>query len=290
MFLSESIRQNRKLIESIRKVLLVIILLVFTFLVVIPFLWMLLMSVKTTQEILLDPYGLPEKIRWENYVELFTDPRVKFYRFFYNSIFVTVIALLGSTILATMGGYGFGRPRYNFKYRGLLFGLLLFALMLPPQIMYIPQFRMMSQYGLINTRWSLVFLYTASALPVSTFLLSTYFSQLPLEMEDAARIDGCNDLGMFWKVMLPLARPALATVILLNFLMFWNELLLAITMVTNPALRTLPAAIYFFIGEFRAEIGMAATSLVTAMIPVLILYLFLSERFVEGMTAGALKG
>ena len=109
-------------------------------------------------------------------------------------------------------------------------------------------------------------------------------------MEDAAHIDGCSDFGMFWRVMLPLARPALATVILLNFLLFWNELLLAITMVTNPALRTLPAAIYFFIGEFRAELGMTATSLVTAMIPVLILYLFLSERFVEGMTAGALKG
>lgn len=274
----------------IRKILLVIILLLFTVLVIIPFAWMLLMSIKTTSEILLDPYGLPDKIRWQNYVELLLSPRIKFYRNFFNSVFVTFFALIGSTILATMGGYGFGRERYYFKFRGWLFGFLLFALMLPPQILYIPQFSMMSKYGLINTRWSLVFLYIASALPMSTYLLSTYFSQLPSELEDAARIDGCTDFGMFWRVMLPLARPALATVILLNFLTFWNELLLSLTMVTNPALRTLPSAIYFFIGEYRAELGMAASSLVVAMTPVLILYLFLSERFVEGMTAGALKG
>lgn len=283
-------KRVRSIIRVLRKSLLVVILLVFTMLVLIPFLWMLLMSVKTTSEILLDPYGLPEKIRWQNYADLFLDPRIRFYRYFFNSIFVTFFALLGSTILSTMGGYGFGRKRYQFKFRGWLFGLLLFALMLPPQIMYIPQFTMMSRYGLINTRWALVFIYIASALPISTYLLSTYFSQLPSEMEDAARIDGCSDFMMFWKVMLPLARPALATVVLLNFLTFWNELLLSLTLNTNPALRTLPAAIYFFIGEYRAELGMAASSLVTAMIPVLILYLFLSERFVEGMTAGALKG
>jgi ABC-type glycerol-3-phosphate transport system permease component len=248
------------------------------------------MSIKTTSEILLEPYGLPSQIRWQNYVELFTDPQIRFYRYFFNSIFVTFFALLGSTLLAAMGGYGFGRKRYDFRFRGWLFAILLFALMLPPQIMYIPQFTMMSRYGLINTRWALVFLYIAMALPMSTYLMATYFSQLPDELEDAACIDGCTNWGMFWRVMLPLSRPAIATIVLLNFLLFWNELLLSLTMVTNPALRTLPSAIYYFVGEYRGELGMAASSLVTAMIPVLILYMFLSERFVEGLTAGALKG
>lgn len=274
----------------VRRILLVIVLLVFTLVVVIPFIWMVLMSLRTTAEILLDPYGLPEPIRWQNYVNLVTDPRIRFYRYYYNSVFVTVAALLLVTILATMAGFGFGRRRYNFRFRGGLFALLLFALMLPPQIMYIPQFAMMARYGLVNTRWSLVLLYAAAGLPMSTYLMATYFSQLPTEMEDAARIDGCSDWRLFWQVMLPLARPAVATILLLNFLHFWNELLLALTMVTNPAMRTLPAAIFHFVGEFRAEYGMAASSLVTAMLPVLILYLFLSERFVEGLTAGALKG
>jgi ABC-type glycerol-3-phosphate transport system permease component len=265
-------------------------LLIFTLMVIVPFIWMVLMSVRTTGEILLDPYGLPKVIRWQNYWRLLFDPQIRFYRYFYNSIFVTFFAILLTIILSSLAGYGFGRMRYNFKFRGWLFALLLFALMLPPQILYIPQFTMMARYGLINTRWALVLLYAALALPVSTYLMATYFSQLPSEIEDAALIDGCSDLLMFWKVMLPLARPALSTVILINSLSMWNELLLSLTMVTRPEMRTLPAAMMMFVGENAADYAMAAASLVMAMLPILILYLLLSEKFIEGMTAGALKG
>jgi len=265
-------------------------LLVFTSLVIIPFVWMILMSLRTTGEILSNPYGLPQAPRWENYVRLFFDPGIRFYRYFYNSLFVTFFALCLVGALATLAGYGFGRPRYNFRFRGWLFALLLFGLILPPQIMYIPQFTLMARYGLLNSRWALVLLYAALGLPVSTYLMATYFSQLPAELEDAARIDGCTDLRMFWQIMLPLARPALATVLLVNSLSFWNELLLSVTMVNNPELRTLPAAMFNFVGENAADYAMAATSLVAAMLPLLILYLILSERFIEGMTAGALKG
>lgn len=271
-------------------ILLTVVLLIFTLLVIIPFIWMLVMSFRTTGEILNNPYGLPTVIRWQNYVKLYLDPQIRFYRFYFNSIFVTIFALLLTTALATLGGYGFGRQRYDFKFRGTIFMILLFALMLPRQILYIPQFTLMSRYGLLNTRWSLILLYTATALPVSIYLMSTYFSQLPSELEDAARIDGCNDFGMFWRVMLPLTRPALATVILINFLSFWNELLLAITMVTKPDMRTLPAAMMMFVGEHGSDYAIAAASLVSAMLPVLILYLILSERFIEGLTAGAIKG
>jgi len=270
--------------------LLTVVLLAFTLVVIVPFVWMLLLSMRTTGEILNDPYGLPKVIRWQNYVRLMFDPQIRFYRYFVNSVFVTFFALLITCTLATLGGYGFGRKRYDFKFRGSLFAILLFALMLPPQILYIPQFTMMSRYGLLNTRWALVLLYAATALPVSTYLMATYFSQLPSELEDAARIDGCNDLGMFWCVMLPLTRPALATVILINSLHFWNELMLALVMVTKPGLRTLPAAMMMFVGEHGSDYAMAAASLVSAMLPVLILYLILSDRFIEGLTAGALKG
>lgn len=270
--------------------LLTVVLMAFTMLIIIPFIWMTIMSFRTTVEILTDPYGLPEVWRWENYSMLLFDPDIAFYRFFLNSLFVTLFALLLTIVLATLGGYGFGRSRYNFKFRGWLFALLLFALMLPPQIMYIPQFTMMSRYGLLNSRWSLVLLYTATALPVSTYLMTTYFSQLPSELEDAARIDGCNDFGMFWRVMMPLTRPAILTVVLINGIQFWNELLLAVTMVTDPTKRTLPAAMMMFVGEHSADYSIAAASLVTAMLPVLIVYLIISDKFIEGLTAGALKG
>lgn len=266
------------------------VLMLFTLMVIIPFIWMLLMSLRTTGGILTDPYGLPETLRWENYYRLFFDPDIRFYRYFLNSIFVAGFALLFTSVLSTMAGYGFGRTRYNFRLRSPLFAILLFALMLPPQILYLPQFTMMSRYGLLGSRWSLVLLYTATALPVSIYLMATYFSQLPSELEDAARIDGCTEFRTFWQVMLPLARPALATVVLLNFLHFWNELLLAVTMVTDPTKRTLPAAMMMFVGEHGSDYAIAAASLVSAMLPVLILYLVLSDKFIEGLTAGALKG
>jgi len=263
---------------------------VFTLLVIAPFIWMILMSMRTTGEILLNPYGLPTVFRWQNYTKLLFDPQIKFYQYFVNSIIVTTFSVLLCILLSSLAGYGFGRKRYDFKYRGWLLALLLFALMLPHQILYIPQFTMMANYGLINTRLSLILLYAALGIPISTYLMATYFSQLPSEIEDAALIDGCNDLSMFWMVMLPLARPALSTVILVNALGFWNELLLSLTMVTKPEMRTLPAAMMMFVGENAADYAMAATSLVTAMLPILILYLLLSEKFIQGMTAGALKG
>jgi raffinose/stachyose/melibiose transport system permease protein len=285
-------RQNTLAIarRRINLTLLTIVLLVFTMIVIIPFIWMLMLSFRTTGEILQNPYGLPKTLDFQNYIQLLFDPQIHFYTYFFNSIYVTVFSLILTVILATLGGYGFGRSRYEFKFRGWLFAMLLFALMLPPQIMYLPQFTMMGKYGLLNSRWSLILLYTASALPVSTYLMATYFSQLPSELEDAARIDGCSDLGMFWRIMLPLTRPAIATIVLINFLNFWNELLLAITMITNPDLRTLPAAMMMFVGEHGSDYAIAAASLVTAMLPVLILYLFLSDKFIEGLTEGALKG
>jgi raffinose/stachyose/melibiose transport system permease protein len=287
--------QNRKNIIAIwrRRIgltLLTALLLAFTLLVITPFIWMLIMSFRTTGEILNDPYGLPKSLDFTNYVRLMLDPQIQFYKYFFNSVYVTFWSLVLTVILSTLGGYGFGRSRYQFKFRGWLFALLLFAMMLPPQILYLPQFTMMGRYGLLNSSWSLILLYTATAIPVSTYLMATFFSQLPSELEDAARIDGCTDFGMFWRVMLPLTRPALSTVILLNFLHNWNELLLAVTMVTNPAKRTLPAAMMMFVGEHGSNYAIAAASLVMAMLPVLILYLFLSDKFIQGLTAGALKG
>jgi raffinose/stachyose/melibiose transport system permease protein len=274
----------------LRTGLITLVLLAFTLIVIVPFIWMLMMSVRTTGEILNDPYGLPSVFRWQNYERLIFDPGIAFYRYFLNSTVVTISAVLLCALLSTLAGYGFGRKRYDFKFRGWIFAILLFALMLPPQILYIPQFTMMSQYGLTNTHASLILLYAALGMPVSTYLMSTYFSQLPSEIEDAALIDGCNDLRMFWDVMLPMARPALATVLLINSLNFWNELLLSLTMLTKPEMRTLPAAMMMFVGENAADFAMAACSLVTAMLPILILYMLLSDKFIEGMTAGALKG
>ncbi|MBD3307773.1 ABC transporter permease subunit [candidate division KSB3 bacterium] len=283
-------KMDPKLKRRLSKIVITLILMTFTFILLIPFFWVILMSVRTTGEILRAPYGLPTEIRWQNYYQLMFDPQIKFYRYFLNSLMVTGGALVLTLTLSCLGGYGFGRRRFQFKYRGLLLILLLFSLMLPRQAMYIPQFVMMSKYGLLNTRTALILLYTAFAVTMSTYLMQTYFSQLPEEFEESARIDGANDWQIFWHIMLPLARPVIATLVIFNFMYFWNELLIALTMVTKSELRTLPLAMMNFIGENRADYGMGAASLVVGMAPVLILYVALSERFVQGMTAGAIKG
>ena len=267
-----------------------VLLAVITLLIIVPFIWMVIMSFRTTGEILANPYGLPTALNFDNYAELLFSPRIAFYRYFYNSVVVTVGALGLTLAVSTLAGYAFGRSRYRFRFRGLIFSSLLLAMMLPPQIQYLPQFQMMTEYGLLNTHLSLILLYTASALPVSTYLMTTFFGELPDELEDAAYIDGCGDFKTFYRVMLPLARPAVSTVLLVNFLNFWNELLLAVTMITRPDMRTLPAAMMLFVGENSSDYAMASASLVVAMLPVLIVYLALSDRFIEGLTAGALKG
>jgi ABC-type glycerol-3-phosphate transport system permease component len=273
-----------------RDTLVSIVLLSFTFVVLIPFLWMILMSIRTTGGILENPYGLPEYIRWQNYYRLIFDPKIHFYTYILNSVFVTGGAMAITLALSSLGGYGFGRPRYSFRFRGVLLMVLLAALMLPRQAMYIPQFIMMSQYGLTNTLFSLILLYAAYQIPISTFLLKTYFGQLPVELEDSARIDGAHDLTIFGRIMLPLAGPVIATITIVNFRFFWNELLIALTMVTKPEVRTLPLAMMNFVGENAADYAMAAASLVVGMLPLLILYLALADRVVKGLTAGAVKG
>jgi ABC-type glycerol-3-phosphate transport system permease component len=127
-------------------------------------------------------------------------------------------------------------------------------------------------------------------MPVTIYLLRAFFAQIPQEMEDAARIDGCGDLQLFWRVMFPIARPAVATTMILNFIYFWNEFLYAVVFLARQEIRTLPLAIQFLVGDQYFDIGMLATGLMIASLPVLLMYLFLSEWFVKGMTAGAIKG
>ncbi len=292
----DSVRGNaEKIIDprvraTVSKVSVTVILLFFTIVVLIPFFWMFTMSIRTTKAILSKPIALPESLRLTNYIRLFADPRIRFYRYILNSVFVALGSVVITLVLSTLAGYGFGRRRYNFKYREVVFAVLLFALMLPRQVMYIPQYILMSTYKLLNSHLGLILVYVAYALTLSTLLIRTYFSQIPEEFEESARIDGAHDIRIFMQIMLPLAQPVLLTVTLFQFRAFWNELLLAVTFITHQKLRTLPLAMMNFVGENAADYAMAAASLVVGMTPVLLIYIIFAERFIQGLTAGAIKG
>jgi multiple sugar transport system permease protein/raffinose/stachyose/melibiose transport system permease protein len=247
-----------------------------------------MMSLRTTPEIYEAPYGLPNPPHFEQYVNVF---RVFDYaRYARNSLIITTGALILITLVGSMAAYAFARPRYRFPFREPLFLLIFLAIMFPPQIMILALYQLMVRYDLYDTHLGLMLVYAATELPLAIYLLRAFYAQIPQEIEDAARIDGCSDFSTFWRVMFPIARPAVTTVLVLNLIRFWNEFLYASVLVTSKDVRTLPLANMFFLGEQYQDIGMLATGLMVSSLPIILLYLLLSEQFIQGMSAGALKG
>ena len=253
-----------------------------------PYVWTATMSLRTTDEIHRSHYGLPIPAHWGKYHRAWTE--FGYATYFRNSAIVTVAAVILVTVLGAMAAFAFARRRYAFPGREPLFLLVFLSIMFPPQIMLLALFQILVQYKLFNTLTGLVLVYVATELPLTNYLLRAFFAQIPSELEEAARLDGCGDWSLFWRVMLPMALPAVATTVILNLIYFWNEFLYAVVFITRQQSRTLPLAIQFLVSDQYFDIGMLATGLMIATLPVLVLYLFLSEWFVKGMTAGAIKG
>lgn len=273
--------------RRVMRIVLLLPLLLYTLYASGPFLWTLILSFRETTEIYKNPYGLPNTINFTKYLTAFQDFGYALY--FRNSLVITIASLLIITLTASMAAFIFARPRFAFKLRESLFLLIFLTIMFPPQIMILALFQVMVKYHLYNTHLGLILVYSATELPLAIYLLRAFYSQIPQELEDAARIDGCNDFSLFWRVMFPIARPAVSTVLVLNLIRFWNEFLYASVLITKKEIRTLPLAIMFFLGEQYQDIGMLATGLMISSLPIILLYLVLSEQFIKGMTAGALK-
>ena len=274
--------------KRLTKTLLFLPLLAYTAFSAGPYLWTAMMSLRTTDEIYRSHYGLPIPAHWGKYYTAWTE--FGYATYFRNSTIVSVVSVLLVTVIGAMGAFAFARRRYAFPLREPLFLLIFLSIMFPPQIMLLALFQILVQYKLFNTLAGLILVYVATELPLTIYLLRAFFAQIPQELEDAARIDGCGDWAMFWRVMFPIALPAVATTVILNFIYFWNEFLYAVVFITQQKIRTLPLAIQFLVSDQYQDIGMLATGLMIATLPVLALYLFLSEWFVRGMTAGAIKG
>ena len=285
-----------------------------------PFVWALMMSFRRTQEIFQNPYGLPIPFRLDNYAYALLPTKQQlvalggyvgaeagaveswlvsiglpdggfgFLTNIWNSVLVVVPALVLVTVVSTMAAFVFARDRYAFPGRGLVFILIFISMFFPPQITVLSLFQLAVGYGLYNNLLSLVLVYPATALAFNTFILRAFFAQIPTEIEDAARIDGCGDVGMFWRVMFPIATPAIATTVIFNFNSFWNEFLYALVLVTKPELATVPLASFRWMGENFLDVGGLAAGLIVSILPIVILYSLLSEQFMRGMSSGAIKG
>jgi ABC-type glycerol-3-phosphate transport system permease component len=250
-----------------------------------PFAWVSVMSLRTTPEISADPYGLPEKLHWDKFLTAWTTSHYGTY--FWNSTLVVVSAVAILTVLGAMAAHCFAR--YRFRGNRFLYFLIFTAIIFPPQVTIISLFQVLVKYGLFNTRTGLALVYVSVQLPLTMYILESFFAQIPQELYEAAKIDGCSDYNIFWRLTLPIGVPAIATTIILNFISLWNEFLYAVVLITDEEMRTLPLGIQKFMGDQMQDIGMIATGLMIAIVPVILVYALFSEKLIRGMTAGAVK-
>lgn len=262
-----------------------LVLIFFTIFFATPLVLTVFTSLKSQAEVYQTLSPIPVHPQWGNYIGIWQETALL--TFFRNSVIVTLASVTIVLFLASLGAYAFAR--LNFFGKNALYYLVLSALLLPIHTIIIPLFRMTKQLGLLNNYLGLIGPYSTFGIPLILFILRNYFETIPKEIEDAARIEGCSSFGIYWRIILPLSKPALATVIIWQFMASWNEFLLALLCMTKPLLKTLPLAPLAFYGQYHVIWGKMFAALITISIPVLIVYLSMQKYFVKGLTAGALK-
>jgi ABC-type glycerol-3-phosphate transport system permease component len=250
-----------------------------------PFLWVAIMSVRTTPEIFASPYALPSRFHWEKFVDAWTNSNYGTY--FWNSTIVVVSAVAMLTVIGAMVAHCLAR--YRFRGNRLVRFIILSGMILPPQLLILSLFQILLDYHLYNTLSGLVIVYVAGHLAMTVYILEGFFAQIPQDLFDAARMDGYSDFEIFWRITLPIGVPAIFTTVTLNFIILWNEFLYAVVLLTEDDKRTLPLGIMHFMGSHQLDVGMVATGLMIAITPIILVYGFFSETMIKGMTAGAVR-
>lgn len=271
--------------KPLKHALLLILLAGYTAFAAGPFIWVAIMSLRTTTEIMADHFALPATLHWDKFPTAWFNSNYNVY--FKNSAMIVSAAVAILTIVGAMAAHCLAR--YRFRLNRVIYFILFSTIIFPPQITIISLFQILVQYGLYDTRLGLMFVYVAIQLPLTIYILESFFARIPGDLFDAARIDGYSEWEIFWRVSFPIAIPAIATTVILNFILLWNEFLYAVVLITDDANRTLPLGIQRFMGDQLEDTGMIATGLMIAIVPVIIVYAFFSEKLIQGMTAGAVK-
>lgn len=252
-----------------------------------PAVWILLTSLKTETELVQKPITYwPNKLTFQNYVQAFTDqPLLKYLG---NSLTVALLATAASLVISAMAAYAIAR--LNLKHRQLILTAIVASSMFPLVTLLVPIFETMRSLNLLNSYTALVLPYIVLNLPVCTLVLVSFFQGIPKDLENAAMIDGCTRMGALWKVVIPLAAPGVFTAGILSFVNSWDEFLLALSLNSNPAFRTLPVGITLYQGEFSFPWPIISAALIVAIVPIAVLIAIFQERVVGGLTQGGLKG
>ena len=249
-----------------------------------PLVWMILTSVKNQREV----FGsfLPARLDFSNFVRVWN--AIDLPRHLVNSLYVTTLTVVIVILVATLAGYAFAR--FRFRGRDLLFYMFIGAMMIPGQAILIPMFQFLKSIGLLNTLTGLSLSYLGGSVAFAILLMRSFFLSLPQELGDAGRIDGCTEFGVFRYVYLPLAKPGIATVVIIQSMGTWNEFMFSNTFISSPGSKTIQAALFQAVGRYSTDYTALSSGLMLALVPIVTVYLILQKQFVQGLTAGALKG
>lgn len=272
--------------KRLQRLLLYVLLCLFGTTTVYPLFWMVYTSFKSNQDISMNTFALPVKLHFENYAEAWQTARMGEY--FLNSIFVTVAAIVITVLIGASAA--FILSKFKFRLQKLVYTSFIIGMLIPLQSVLVPLFIQMRSLKLLDSLWSLILSYTAFGLPITIFVLESFIRAFPDEIIEAAVIDGSSVPRMFFRIILPMSRPAIASVTILSFLNNWKEFSFALIFISDEAKKTLPLGLYNFLGAETNNYAGLTAALVIASIPVLIVYLFMQEQVINGMTAGAVKG
>jgi raffinose/stachyose/melibiose transport system permease protein len=250
----------------------------------LPFLLVFVNALKPKFEILANPLALPKSITWDNFNQAMT--KMNFFRSLTNSVIITVLSVGALILFSSMLAYYLARTKNKFTKTTFL--ILVASMIVPFQALMIPFMSIFAQFVSLNNRAALIFFYVGFGVALSTFLYHGFISKIPMDLDEAASMDGANDFTIFWKIIFPMLRPVTATVAIVNALWIWNDFLLP-RLVLTPETQTLPLSTYLFYGQYSTEYGQAMAGLLLAVLPIIVFYLILQKQFISGISTGAVK-
>jgi len=263
-----------------------LVLSIITLIVIVPIVIMVFGALKTRGEMFAHPYSLPIPAHWENFAVILKTP--SFWILMRNSL----VTMLGSTagVLAVCSLASFVFARMQFRGKELAFNFLTMGLMFPITVAIMPVYLVVRQMHLVDTLQAVILIQIAFAISTNILILRGFFTSIPMELQDAASIDGCSTFGFFWRILLPLARPALAAIGALTMIVSWNDLLTPLVILNKDSLWTLPLGTMQFQGQYSSDLALTAAFVILTAVPAIVFYLFAERQIVSGLTAGALKG
>lgn len=261
------------------------ILILFAFIFLYPIVLMILNSFKTNLEIFRSPLGLPSAFNLQNYIDVWQT--VNFSGYVWNSIYVSAGSVFVILFVSSLAAYYLSR--YSFKWNPYILFFFMLGLMLPMKLAIIPLYLIFMNLGLLDTLTSLIIVYVAGNIPFAVFVFYGFFKTLPKDLEQSARLDGCNEFQVYYKIVLPLMKPAIATVGIVNLIGVWNDFFYPLIFIRSDELRTIPIGMLTLFGEYDTQWNLLFAGLTISSLPMIIAFLFASKQFIEGLTSGAIK-